>query len=813
MSTPLLQPPPPPPWINVRPMNKSRKQKVDVPRYFRVDADVRAAMEHHLEEVGPDEQRFTYNTTEQDQVYELVDSLGIHIPGFSLRDAVSKFAVVNTNINNVNSRLKDHSEKFVHILRYYICGCAIDHTVAGKKGPAKKRWIAWENVGCMAWAKLTTTHQQSSESTALDLLAIDELVGIFSHSPSCRATTQTIIIPRVPLHPALRQFALNLLRRHVPLTQVQMERRAYAKRQWGSSVGDENYCYRFSPRETTSLYRTLQAENSIPQGSLAEDNLDKWFRSLSPQPPTTQLTDLLIHYQPHIQGKTARFELALSTPEQQVMAWKYGHKNVVVMDGTFGVCSVRVLLFILMVVDNSNRGIPVAFFLFTAKEKHTAVHASYDSTVLEKFLFQFRAAMGKNDLGEDFEFAVGMTDINPREHRALRSQWPSMFLMMCLFHMSQAWRNTLNKHLYVIPKGNPRKQVHKRLGKAQGALLFLIYLQDYLKERAFWRSWSAASAEEASAHLHIPANTVICTTNHLKSFNGRLKHKYFQLYLKCGRLPRIDVYVLMLVKEVVPFILKEREERDSMNSYRSAMTFTPETQPHQEPVVKAQRNVLPEPDLQILEEDEERDAEEETTVCEFEDNTGGYACVLEVLDNNGGPVVSANKFPNTKMNTRHRVPSDIPSDNSWEILSEHALDTDNILRAVNPERSIEFPFALAQEDQHSDSSILADLREEDTNLETQRSIAWQQLILAQDLSAKYIKELVQLGVSEKVLQEHMSVAIANCIQKPPAQLIQTDDSAQKRRRIGSLPLDDRVHKQTRFNRQLKEACKESHGIR
>ncbi|KAI0682701.1 hypothetical protein BC835DRAFT_1311425 [Cytidiella melzeri] len=657
-------------------MNKSQKQTVDVPRYFRVDTDVRAAMEHHLEEVGPDGQWLAYNTMEQDQAYELVhvDGLGIHIPGFSLWDVVSKFSVVNTDINNVNSRLKDNSEKFVRISRYYICGCAIDHTVAGKKGPAKKRWIAWENIGCMAWAKLTATHQQSNESTAC---------RNFQPLSKLWATTKTTIVPRIPIHPALQQFALDLLRRHVPLTQVQMECRAYTKRQWGSSVGDENYCYRFSTRETTSLYCTLRAENSIPQGSLAEDNIDKWFRPLSPQPPTTQLTDSLIHYQPHIQGKTAQFELALSTPEQQIMAWKYGHKNVVVMDGTFGVCSARVLLFILMVIDNSNRGIPVAFFLFTAKEEHTAVQASYDSTILEEFLFQFRAAMGKNDLGEDFEFAVGMTNNNPREHRALCSQWPSMFLMLCLFYISQAWRNALNKHLRVIPKGNPWKQ-------------------DYLKERAFLRSWSAASVEEASAHLHIPANTS---------------------YLKSGRLPRIDVYVLTLVKEVVPFILEEHEERDSMNTVGQDAGPS-ETQPHQEPVVKAQRNVLPEPDLQILEEDKEGDAQEEITVCEFEDNTGGYACVLEVLDNNGGPVVSADEFPDTKMNEQHRVPSDVPSDNSWEILLEHALDTDDILRAVNPEKSIEFPFALVQEDQHSDSSILADLREEDTNLEAQRSMAW-----------------------------------------------------------------------------------------
>lgn len=73
--------------------------------------------------------------------------------------------------------------------------------------------------------------------------------------------------------------------------------------------------------------------------------------------------------------------------------------------------------------------------------------------------------MGKNDQGQDFGFAVGMTDNDPREHNTLRDNWPEIFPMPCLFHMSQAWRNGLNKHLRVIPKGNSRKEVQRHLGK------------------------------------------------------------------------------------------------------------------------------------------------------------------------------------------------------------------------------------------------------------------------------------------------------------------------------------------------------------
>jgi hypothetical protein len=47
-------------------------------------------------------------------------------------------------------------------------------------------------------------------------------------------------------------------------------------------------------------------------------------------------------------------------------AWVYGHNSQVILDGTFGVCSTRLLLFIVMGVDEHGRGVPLAMLLFSA---------------------------------------------------------------------------------------------------------------------------------------------------------------------------------------------------------------------------------------------------------------------------------------------------------------------------------------------------------------------------------------------------------------------------------------------------------------
>ncbi|KAG2114687.1 uncharacterized protein F5147DRAFT_570229, partial [Suillus discolor] len=64
----------------------------------------------------------------------------------------------------------------------------------------------------------------------------------------------------------------------------------------------------------------------------------------------------------------------------------YGHKKLLLLDGTLGINSAHSLLFIGMVVDNAKKGIPVVFFHFTAKKSTTAAHTDYDGLLLQDLL-------------------------------------------------------------------------------------------------------------------------------------------------------------------------------------------------------------------------------------------------------------------------------------------------------------------------------------------------------------------------------------------------------------------------------------------
>jgi hypothetical protein len=443
------------------------------------------------------------------------------------------------------------------------------------------------------------------------MIAIDEITGFFDHSELCLEQIEMERNPRIPLHPELREYGLGLLRKNVPLSLLRSECLSWGENKWGALSGNNNFRYKLTSHDTSSLYRSISQERGIHQRTAAEDNLDKWFRLTRAQPPSPLLTESCLHYQAHEKPHSERFELILSTPEMKQAAWKYGHNRQNLMDLTFGFCSARALLAILMAIDDTGKGIPICFIIFTARESAKATHADYDTALLTQLLEKFKAGMGRNEKGEEFEIKIGNTDNDARERSALSTNWESIFLLLCIFHVWQAWRNALNRHLRQVPKGGDRQHVRKRLGtlmmkllkditthtealslfsdelkfwtrtgknrdsisksQAKAALDFLKYLNGYVELEAYWISWSPAGAIEAAQRLSIPVSRIARTTNPLESFNGRIKGKYYLPYQHSGRLPRIDVWIFLLVTVVMPDFFKEIRSKQEMQNYYTKM--------------------------------------------------------------------------------------------------------------------------------------------------------------------------------------------------------------------------------------------------
>ena len=282
-----------------------------------------------------------------------------------------------------------------------------------------------------------------------------------------------------------------------------------------------------------------------------------------------------------------------------------------------------------------------------ARDSAKAVHADYDTSVLDRLLSLFKIGMGRNDRGEEFNISIANTDDDTRERTALSNNWPNILLLLCTFHIWQAWRNGLNQFLCCIPKGDDRQSVRQRLGKflvrlvkeisayeeataayrseilywksartsqRKGALAFLKYLKGYLSNVAMWQAWSPAGAIEASQRLGLPLSRVAQTNNHLELFNGRLKGKYYKPYQHSGRLPRIDVWILLIVTHVMPDFFQEQRERQELSDYYATLHVL---HPDHEPVPPGMASPST-PDIKIWINELENDLAEDGSLDEEE---------------------------------------------------------------------------------------------------------------------------------------------------------------------------------------------------
>jgi hypothetical protein len=688
-----------------------------------------------------------------DRAFQLLNDLGLHLPDDFPRDARSKFAIKTSDSNNIGP-----GKKYTRWTRLFQCLCGSNNEVGHHA--SKKRYTAWENVKCSMFSKVISTHDEQNAHGRLvspcfdlshcvlfqdkKLLIIDEISGMLDHSPACQEHIVMSRKPTIPLHPELREHALSLLRDLVPIGRIRLLCRSWAKARWGESAGNTQYRFVLAEYESTSLYRTLRHEEGIPERSKAIDNIEEWFRPTNHRPPSPLFTQSCLYYQPLGPGNLERLVLILSTPRQQEMAWKYGHKSQMLMDGTFGVCSTSVLVFFLMVVDDCNTGVPVATILFTPKKDAKAGHASYDGPLIRDLLEQWKAGMGKNEDGETFEICVGNTDNDTRERFALAEIWPNITLLLCMFHTWQAWRNGLTRYLGCVPKGKARQEVRSRLGKflmhllkditdyptaisaynlelaffrtlghkrnsqldqkkSKGGLAFLAYLKTYLNVRSFWMSWSKAGVLEAARTLNIPVKDIPRTNNHLESFNGRAKKKYLAAYEHSGRLPRLDAWIMIILTRVMVDFFDEYDERRMLSEYYELMRYAPRSPRSPTlnlPDAPAPITIIPANASAIvtdLNDDVEKsfiqqlvdDGDDELEVNSTDEDDApleGFGLSLVVDEDGEGSSMSITSESDSFEGSRSATPSDF----------DVALDESLIICDLPSDTDLPFPFLLGQ---------------------------------------------------------------------------------------------------------------------
>lgn len=268
-------------------------------------------------------------------------------------------------------------------------------------------------------------------------------------------------IPAVPLHPHVYEVALEQLQNgaryfrldyfvlffrlifFISFASIQsknlnmIQSRAYRNMD-DIAPSTANVRYEFLSSDTGYLYRLFNKSHGVDITIRPEHNLHNWLDSQSPH-FKPNIHNAIFDYEARTHSDT-RLKVSISTPEMDEAAWKYSHNSQVILDGTFGVCSSRLLLFIAMGIDEEGKGVPLALFLFSAPTGNQATHAGYNRAILRELLGKWKAHLSK-DHPVEFRPLVAITDTDPKERGALLDVWPDIWLLLCRFHVRQCWTN------------------------------------------------------------------------------------------------------------------------------------------------------------------------------------------------------------------------------------------------------------------------------------------------------------------------------------------------------------------------------------
>jgi hypothetical protein len=342
--------------------------------------------------------------------------------------------------------------------------CGYDHTC----NESKKRQTPVPFTGCLGHAEITFVISSQK---------ILRIRGYFEHNEGCKEAVFTRI-PPIPVHPSVFAVALAQLKDGATFTDVKKKNLElynagrYEDFPAPADLPSSPYRWLIDTKDSRSLMRQFNRLNGVKVTERPQINIDEWLDPTSSQYNAT-LAEAIFHYSART-DKSERFEACIATEDMRRAAWKYGHENQIIVDGTFGVCDSRILLFIVMVVDENKKGVPVAFLLFSAPTGNKQSSAGYNTAILEKLFRVWTVSL--TNCGHLYGFGgvvfnprTAITDTDLKERGALVLVIPTIWLLICRFHLRQSWKNYRNKLLK--GKGQLKIDLKNRLKRLEDDLV------------------------------------------------------------------------------------------------------------------------------------------------------------------------------------------------------------------------------------------------------------------------------------------------------------------------------------------------------
>jgi len=261
-------------------------------------------------------------------------------------------------------------KKGLYILQ---CSCGSDMTL--KSSSTRKNRQMYAYVGCLAFARIKKN--KDNNYVTLD--------GYLEHLDAC-INSKPQQPPPLYINETVKIIAINMLRAQVHPAAILEDNMKFVESNLGGNVLMGNERFLLTSQDIINFRNSITKDIwGIDIRNSVEKNIHQIFETTNDE----VIKVSTIFYKPK-QSNQDRLMLVLATPEQREIAWKYGHNGIIHFDGTFGFSNKKVLLFVLLVINEDNKGIPIGYLLFSAASGAQRASSSYNHSILKELLKQYK---------------------------------------------------------------------------------------------------------------------------------------------------------------------------------------------------------------------------------------------------------------------------------------------------------------------------------------------------------------------------------------------------------------------------------------
>ncbi|RIB19246.1 hypothetical protein C2G38_2036221 [Gigaspora rosea] len=474
----------------------------------------------------------------------------------------------------------------------YQCSCGSDMESARKTDVEKQRKLRqmYDFVGCLAFIRVEKNVNNGKYR---------RVHGYMEHSEACHRALPKKDTPTLRVNCEIRDMTELLVRANTSIKDIISWNQHFIRKKLTgrTTLKEQNFLVTIYDIKDARRWIKTEKQWPINVNRSVDYNLEGYFGDGAQDP---DLSNSVIYFEKR-KHRHDHICLVLATQDQISLAWQYGHEKYIILDDSFETGNKKLLLYVIMVVDEQNKGIPVGYLLYSRPNNFYMMEANdHKYTILKKLLIEYKKRLNVN--GNSHEFTPRIAIIGDfRERNVVSEIWNGIDLLYSPHKVRQCWetkadeflsmrssneaiecrqalRNELTNLFNILERASESEmriqiqEVERRAterhaeafnNKVDTMILSLYNGQcEFLKYlRTNWindiKMWSFNNRSRAADKIGVDINTWL--SDYREGFQIQFNSNRMLRFQQKGHLLRLDVLSLLLLKFITPICDLQRK--------------------------------------------------------------------------------------------------------------------------------------------------------------------------------------------------------------------------------------------------------------